>query len=151
MGSGPILWQASLRYFLRRTSSRDRTGTPSRSAFSSSGPRFGTLVHAILREVAWSGEGVPGLTRTQGRILGATAEEIEQAGEVVIGPYSIPCSSGQEIRSASTVKRPFCCESARVKSSKGPLTCSFLKHDVWPIVDFKTDLELESDQDPNPD
>ncbi len=49
----------------------------------SAGPRFGTLVHTILRDVPLNGENIDQLAKVHGRVLGATDQEVKDAALAV--------------------------------------------------------------------
>jgi len=108
------------------------------------GPRFGTLVHAVLatlpldanRELVERGAGV------QARILGAPAEEVRAAIDVVSRVL------GHELlaraRAASSVKRetPVAWVQKDGTLIEGVLDLAFDEGDATVVVDFKTDYEL---------
>ena len=81
------------------------------------GPRFGTLVHAILATVALDAgrDAIAAVAVLQARILGAPDEETEAATHLVEADGSI---------------------------LEGVLDLAFEEADVWTVVDFKIQAEL---------
>ena len=111
------------------------------------GPRFGTLVHAILATVALDAErdAVAEVATMQGRILGATPEEVTAAETLVQSALTHPLlarardawRSGRCRReSPVTVVEP---DGAILE---GVLDLAFEDDDGWTVVDFKTQAEL---------
>ena len=111
------------------------------------GARFGTLVHAVLADVPFDAEDevVRGLAQTQGRLLGASAEEVEAAVEAVRGALGHPL-----LRRAAEATR--CRRETPVHHRledgsvvEGVVDLAFEEADPfgearWTVVDFKTDL-----------
>jgi ATP-dependent exoDNAse (exonuclease V) beta subunit len=111
------------------------------------GPRFGTLVHAVLATVALDAtptqvfEGVS----LQARILGAPGEEIEAATAVVTAALAHPLMA----RARDAWREGRCRRETPVASREpdgllleGVLDLAFEDADGWTVVDFKTDAEL---------
>jgi ATP-dependent exoDNAse (exonuclease V) beta subunit len=109
------------------------------------GPRFGTLVHAVLATVplAAAEDTVRRTAETQGRILLATATEVE-AAIAVVGAVL-----GHELmtraRASARVRRetPITWTQKDGGLVEGVLDLAFDEPDATIVVDFKTDHELE--------
>jgi ATP-dependent exoDNAse (exonuclease V) beta subunit len=108
------------------------------------GLRYGTLMHAVLAVVDFTAPDVARVAALQGRILGATAEEVESVVRVV----------------SSVVRHPLIERAARARDLRRevPLTLAagetliegvadlaFLDDGSWTVVDFKTDAEMAAE------
>jgi ATP-dependent exoDNAse (exonuclease V) beta subunit len=117
-----------------------------RHALRPSGRRFGTLVHAILRDVHLGAtrSGVEAIARSQGRFFGATEAEVEAAIEAVESALQHPLLA--RARSAARVHREapvtFRCEDGRIL--EGTIDLAFLEGGSWTVLDFKTDADVLS-------
>lgn len=108
------------------------------------GPEFGSLVHAVLAVTPLDADAgvVARLAVMQGRLLGRTPEEVEQATSVVERALAHPL-----LRRAAAADR---CERewpvAFVRDDgglvEGIVDLAFLENGVWTVVDFKTDLRI---------
>jgi ATP-dependent exoDNAse (exonuclease V) beta subunit len=133
------------------------------------GKRFGTLVHAVLALVDLNADrvGVESVARLQGRLLGATAEEIGSATAAVAGALSHPVLRRAALVQAGSVHSKSAQDaSARTSAQperhcrrevpialvlkdgllvEGIVDLAFFEPDsnAWTVVDFKTDVELE--------
>ena len=111
------------------------------------GKRFGVLVHAVLAAVdlAADADAIARVTRAQGRLVGATAAEIEAAGAAASAALAHPVMA--RARAASEVRREV---SVLLRQADGVLLegvvdLAFLEAGAgWTIVDFKTDAELST-------
>jgi ATP-dependent exoDNAse (exonuclease V) beta subunit len=112
------------------------------------GPRFGTLVHAILRDVALDAGAatVGNLAQVNGRLLGATSEEIASAASAVVAALGHPLL--ERARRAGRVHREFPIvlklEGRRIL--EGVVDLVFVEAGSWVIVDFKTDADVGGNQ-----
>jgi ATP-dependent exoDNAse (exonuclease V) beta subunit len=127
-----------------------------------SGMRFGTLVHTLLRDVELNAEptAVAALAELHGRLLGSSSEEIEAATESVSATLAHPL-----LRRAATAERchreaPILLRLGKDQQSdqhqdrpsnpggdrliEGTLDLAFLDEEIWTVIDFKTDLDLEA-------
>ena len=113
-----------------------------------SGPRFGTLVHTILRDAPLDADPavLAALAEVHGRLLGATPEEIEQSGTAAAAALKHPLI--ERARRAKNVRREFPImlklEGARVL--EGVIDLAFEAADGWHIVDFKTDADVAANR-----
>ena len=112
------------------------------------GPRFGTLVHSILATVA-PDAGHDALTRiaeTDGRVLGATEEEVAAAIETVRSALSHPLLKRAHAAAARGVLRrevPIAVHPTVGVVIEGIIDLAFEEEGSWVVVDFKTDHDLE--------
>ena len=108
------------------------------------GPRFGTLVHAVLATVALDAtpEDVIATAETQGRILLSTVEEIRAAA--AIGAAVLGHDLMARVRRAAVMSRetPVTWVQKDGTMIEGVLDLAFEENGVTTVVDFKTDHEL---------
>jgi ATP-dependent exoDNAse (exonuclease V) beta subunit (contains helicase and exonuclease domains) len=109
------------------------------------GKRFGTLVHSVLSVVALDAdnEGIVKVARVQGRVLGASEEEVEAAVETVAAVLRNPIVSGASGRCRREV--PVTVRLANDLIVEGVVDLAYQVSkdgDVWTVVDYKTDFEL---------
>ena len=108
-----------------------------------SGPRYGTLIHAALAAVPLDAADdlVQQLVATQGRIVGATVEEIASAREVVRAVLSHPLLEAARLADAGG--RLFRETPATLirdgQLLEGTVDLAFETADGFTVVDFKTD------------
>jgi ATP-dependent exoDNAse (exonuclease V) beta subunit len=120
------------------------------------GTRFGTLVHAVLATIDLDANvaAIAAAARTQGRIVGATAGEVEAAAVAVERALAHPL-----LRRAAAAERagglrretPVVLRLADGALAEGVIDLAFREepaHDgaAWTVVDFKTDRELTTRQ-----
>jgi ATP-dependent exoDNAse (exonuclease V) beta subunit len=112
-----------------------------------SGPRFGTLVHAVLATVALDAarDKIAEVSTMQARILGATPEETEAATTLVERALAHPLLA----RAREAWRRGRCRRETPVTTVEsdgsmleGVLDLAFEEDDGWTVVDFKTQAEL---------
>jgi ATP-dependent exoDNAse (exonuclease V) beta subunit len=108
----------------------------------SAGPRFGTLVHTILRDAALDGTGIEQLEKVHGRVLGASDQEIEHAAEAVAAALKHPLL--ERARKSTLCRRelPILLKLEPNRILEGVIDLAFLENGTWHIVDFKTDAEI---------
>jgi ATP-dependent exoDNAse (exonuclease V) beta subunit len=118
-----------------------------RAASRPSGRRFGALVHAVLATASLDGDlsAIQHLATIHGRILGATAGEIEAAAEAVHTALAHPLlvharNAAQEGRCRREV--PITWREANGSLIEGVIDLAFEQGDGWTVVDFKTDEEF---------
>jgi ATP-dependent exoDNAse (exonuclease V) beta subunit len=110
------------------------------------GPRFGTLVHAVLSVADLAdASSVDAHAAVQARILGASDEERDAAARVVEATLGHPVLR----RAAAAASRGECRREAPLvlRLENGTLLecvadLAFLEDGQWTVVDFKTDAEL---------
>jgi ATP-dependent exoDNAse (exonuclease V) beta subunit len=108
------------------------------------GKRFGTLVHAVLAAIDLVGDddAVRAVAELQGRLVGATEEEVEAAAKSAIAAQAHPILA--RARESSDVRResPVVLRLADGVLAEGVVDLAFLEEAAWTVVDFKTDVEL---------
>ncbi len=112
------------------------------------GPRFGTLVHTILRDAPLDAdrEAIAALAQVHGRLLGADPEEIEQA--IQAAEAALAHALIVKARSAQRLHRelPIILKLENQKVLEGIIDLAFLDQGTWQIVDFKTDADITANQ-----
>jgi len=121
--------------------------TAARGATRPAGPRFGTLVHAVLATVALdaTAEQIAEGMRLQARILGALPDEAHAATELVAAALAHPLMArAREAWRAGRCRReaPVTWREADGSLIEGVLDLAFEDADGWTVVDFKTDTEI---------
>ncbi len=118
-----------------------------RAANRPAGPRFGTLVHAVLASIPLDGDLIliRELATVHGRIIGATAEEIAAAGEAVSA--ALAHSLLHHARAAAQQNRcrreaPIVWRDEAGFLTEGIVDLAFEQDQHWIVVDFKTDEDL---------
>ena len=121
-----------------------------RAAGRPEGPRFGSLVHAVLADVPLDAEAGPtasvtDVARLNGRILGATEEEIASAADVAVRVLQHPLLA----RAREASRRGECRREAPVslraddgRVIEGIVDVAFREAGVWTVVDYKTDRDI---------
>ena len=117
------------------------------------GTRFGALVHAVLATIPLDGDraAIERAAQLQARLLGAGPGEVSSAIHAAIRTLEHDLLA--QAREAS--RRPGdCLREVPVTSREadgtildGVIDLAFLRDDVWVVVDFKTDRELEQGLD----
>lgn len=108
------------------------------------GRRFGTLVHAILRDVplAASDEQIARLANLNARAIGAPDEERNAARIAVAAALKHPVIA--RARSAERLHReyPVTLTLDNGRLLDGVIDLAFIEQDQWIVVDFKTDADV---------
>ncbi len=121
----------------------DRDGT------RPAGPAFGLLVHAVLADVPLdaSAATVEAIARAQGRALGATAEDVDQAAttarRVLMHPL-LERARAAAARGACRRETPIALPHPGGTLIEGIVDLAFEEAGRWIVVDFKTDLDLSA-------
>jgi ATP-dependent helicase/nuclease subunit A len=110
------------------------------------GRRFGTLVHAVLAEVDLraSAAEVARTAALQGRIAGASAEEVAAARDVVVAALAHPVIARAAASAALRREVPVFLRQEDGRLAEGVVDLAFREADTWTVVDWKTDAELGS-------
>ncbi len=108
----------------------------------SSGPRFGTLVHTVLRDVSLDGANLRELAKVHGRILGATDAEVDHAADAVTAALKHPLLERAHRSKLCRRELPILLKLDRNRILEGVIDLAFEDNGAWHIVDFKTDAEL---------
>lgn len=110
------------------------------------GRRFGTLVHAVMRDAKWDAgpSAVLSLAVSQGRMLGAPDLEVSAAAEAVTAALSHPVMQRASAAAKKYRELPVTLPVGEGRLFEGVLDAAFLENEVWTVVDFKTDADLSS-------
>ena len=103
------------------------------------GPRFGSLVHGILRDAIAGGRDVPLLARLHGRMVGATGEEIEAAIPAVEAALATDLLTGARRATRLHPELPVKWKDGAT-IFEGVIDLAFESAAAWTVVDFKTDI-----------
>jgi ATP-dependent exoDNAse (exonuclease V) beta subunit len=111
------------------------------------GPRFGTLVHAVLATVALDAgpDAVAEVAELQARILGASADETAAATALATAALGHPLlARAREAWRAGRCRResPISAVEPGGGILEGVLDLAFEEDEGWTVVDFKTQAEL---------
>jgi ATP-dependent exoDNAse (exonuclease V) beta subunit len=116
-----------------------------RAADRPGGRRFGTLVHATLAvvDLGAARTDVGAVAAIEGRLLGATADEVAAAVDCVTGALAHPLlrRAAGAVRVARETPLALGLEDGTLV--EGVVDVAFEERDGWTVVDFKTDVELE--------
>ena len=113
------------------------------------GPRFGSLVHAVLAAVPLDAgpDEIEQVARLQGRLLGAADVEVDAAAGVAAAGLAHPLFD--RVRRAAAAgecrrEAPVTMRDGDGVLVEGVVDLAFRDGDAWVVVDFKTDRELEA-------
>jgi ATP-dependent exoDNAse (exonuclease V) beta subunit len=110
-----------------------------------SGPRFGALLHTLLRDADFDADrgALNSLARSQARLLGSPPDHLDPAIEAVAQALQHPLL--ERARRAPRVQRewPLLFRLEGDRMLEGILDLAFLEDDAWTIIDFKSDADLE--------
>src|SRR5262249_51506484 len=112
------------------------------------GKRFGILVHAILASAPLdaSDEAVHIAARAEGRLLGASVEEIEAASLAAMAALAHPLLARARSADACRRESPIVLRLDDGSLLEGVLDLAFRERKdgaaSWCVVDFKTDVEI---------
>jgi ATP-dependent exoDNAse (exonuclease V) beta subunit len=108
------------------------------------GPRFGTLVHTILRDAPLDADepALAALAEVHGRLLGSTTEEVEHSSAAALAALHHPLV--ERARKAKRVRRelPVLLKLDPGRVLEGVIDLAFEEKGQWHVVDFKTDADL---------
>ena len=106
------------------------------------GRRFGSLVHAILRDSGLDPSQVESLARAHGRTMGASEEEIEAAMAAASHTLGHPVLARAKAAERCHRELPISLQLSPTRRVEGTIDLAFLDSGKWTIVDFKTDVNL---------
>src|SRR6185295_3256974 len=111
-----------------------------------SGKRFGVLVHLVLRDIEFAagGTGAEALARMRGRVLGATAEEVEAAAEAASAAMAHPLIVRAGKAERCHRELPIMLRLEENRLLEGVIDLAFFEQGSWTIVDFKSDADLKA-------
>ena len=109
-----------------------------------SGPRFGTLVHVVLRDVSLdaSPEDIASLAKMHARLIDAPEEEVRAAVRATSGALRHPFMKRVQAAERSHRELPVTLKVEDDRILEGIIDLAFLETDTWYVVDFKTDADL---------
>ncbi|HEX5432096.1 MAG TPA: 3'-5' exonuclease, partial [Bryobacteraceae bacterium] len=113
------------------------------AARSASGSRFGTLVHATLRDAPLDADAsaISKFAALNGRILGARPAEIETASAAVDAALRHPLLARARAAERCHREYPLVLRMQDGLVLEGVLDLAFLENGEWIVVDFKTDAD----------
>jgi len=108
------------------------------------GRRFGTLVHAVLRDVPLDADRatIRQWAQLNGRILGAHVEEIEAACARVHAALDAPLLHRARAAQRKHREYPVMLRVDDQRLMEGVIDLAFVENNAWVIVDFKTDADI---------
>ncbi len=108
------------------------------------GRRFGTLVHAALRDVKLdaSEETARRVVELNARVLGATEEEAQSAAEAVWGALRHPIFARARAAERCHREYPVTLKLDDGRMLEGVVDLAFVEQGAWIVVDFKTDADV---------
>ena len=110
------------------------------------GTRFGSLVHAVLAAVDLDADaaGVGQVAALEGRVLGASPDEVAAAGDAVVAALAHKllrrAAAARRLRRETALAERL----ADGTLVEGVVDVAFEEDGGWTVVDFKTDVELEA-------
>jgi ATP-dependent exoDNAse (exonuclease V) beta subunit len=109
-----------------------------------SGRRFGTLVHAVLRdaELGANEAAIASLAGVHARLLGAPTEEVDAAMESAVAALAHPLLQRAQAAERCHRELPVLLRLEDGRMLEGVIDLAFLEQGTWHIVDFKTDVDL---------
>ncbi len=112
------------------------------------GPRFGTLVHQVLRDVSLSAnrEEISDTALLHARLAGAPPEEIAAAVDAVEAALGHPILGRARESARLHREYPVILKLDGHRVLEGVIDLAFLDNGAWHIVDFKTDADLPANQ-----
>jgi ATP-dependent exoDNAse (exonuclease V) beta subunit len=118
------------------------------SPTSPGGRRFGTLVHAVLRDVPLDADesAIRKWTEMNARILGAPTEEIEAAIGRVQTALKHPLLDRARAAKRKHREYPVMLRAESNRLMEGIIDLAFVEDDAWIVVDFKTDTDVSGNQ-----
>jgi ATP-dependent exoDNAse (exonuclease V) beta subunit len=110
------------------------------------GPRFGTLVHTMMRDVPFTAGRaiVDRLARSHGRLLGASAEEVTGASDAVARALGHPLVQRAAAAERCYRELPVTLRTDDDRMLEGVIDLAFVETGRWTILDFKTDADLSA-------
>ena len=113
------------------------------------GRRFGTLVHAVLRDVPLdaSRAAIHQWAQLNARILGAPAEEADAACFRVEAALAHPLLVRARAAERKHREYPVMLRVDGGRLMEGVIDLAFVENNAWVIVDFKTDADLSGHSD----
>jgi ATP-dependent exoDNAse (exonuclease V) beta subunit len=119
-----------------------------KSAGRPAGPRFGTLVHTILRDTPLNADrkALAALAQVHGRLLGATGEEVGAAIDAVAAALVHPLLAQARLAQRLHRELPIILKLDANRVLEGVIDLAFEAEGRWHIVDFKTDADVAANR-----
>jgi ATP-dependent exoDNAse (exonuclease V) beta subunit len=113
------------------------------------GKRFGTLVHAVLRDVPLDADRatIRRWAQLNGRIAGAPSDEIEAACSRVEAALAHPLLDRARAAKRKHREYPVMLHVDGGRLMEGIIDLAFVEDNTWVIVDFKTDADVSGHRD----
>ena len=110
------------------------------------GRRFGSLVHAVLAgiDLRAPSEAIASAATAQGRLVGATSEEVAAAAQAVEAALAHPLLRRAAAATECRREDPVVHRLDDGTLLEGVVDLAFRDGDGWTVVDFKTDARPES-------
>jgi ATP-dependent exoDNAse (exonuclease V) beta subunit len=107
------------------------------------GPRFGSLVHLILKDVDFAAppDAVLRLAQIHARLLNAPAEEIQAAAQTVTAALKHPLVDRARKAKRCHRELPILLRDEHLGILDAVIDLAFIEDKTWTIVDFKTDAD----------
>jgi ATP-dependent helicase/nuclease subunit A len=114
-----------------------------RSGPRPTGARFGTLVHLVLRDVAFDAhpDDIIRLSRTHARLLNAPEEESDAAAQTVSSALQHPLFNRARQARRCHRELPILIKDDLLGVLDAVIDLAFLEDKIWTVVDFKTDAD----------
>ena len=127
----------------------DASGPRNSSPDGPAGRRFGTLVHAILRDVPLDADGatIRRWAQLNARIVGSSPEEIEAAIPRVEAALAHPLLNRARAAERKHREYPVMLRVEGGRLMEGIIDLAFVEDGSWVIVDFKTDADISAVRD----
>ena len=108
------------------------------------GPRFGTLVHGMLRDVALDASrgDIHALAKMHARLIDAPDSEIQAAVDATSNALGHPFMRRVQAADRAHRELPVTLAVEDGRILEGVIDLAFLEGDTWNVVDFKTDADL---------
>lgn len=115
-----------------------------------SGRRFGTLVHAVMRDVALDAEesAIESFVALHGRIVGASEAECAAAQAAVRAALAHPLLARAQAARRRHREYPIVLPLENGRLLEGVVDLAFVENDAWVVVDFKTDANMSARRGP---
>jgi ATP-dependent exoDNAse (exonuclease V) beta subunit len=107
------------------------------------GKRFGTLVHAVLRDAALDAKtgAIRKLAEMNARVLGAPKDEAKAAHTAVVAALAHPVLESARRAARCHREYPLTLAMANRRVLEGVIDLAFVEDGGWVVVDFKTDAD----------
>ena len=145
--NSPCSWRARLPMLLRTRAMVEVVATGLQAG--PTGRRFGTLVHAVLRDVPLDANRatIRQWAQLNARIVGAPPEEVEAACSRVEAALAHPLLDRARRAERKHREYPVMLRVDDGRLMEGIIDLAFVEDGAWVIVDFKTDADISGSRD----